>query len=319
MLKLCILDAKTLGSDMDLSVFEKFGDVSIYQVTSPLEVIDRIKDCDIIIANKVLLNESNLKYAPNVKIICLTATGTNNVDLLYTKNRGIAVTNVAGYSTPSVVQHTFAMLFYLLEQLRYYDEYVKSGDYIKNDIFTHLDRPFMELSGKTWGIIGLGTIGRDVASIAKAFGCNVVYFSTSGKNNNPEYKSLELDELLKTAHIVSIHAPLNPQTLNLIDFSKLSLMKKDAIILNLGRGGIINEKDLAEAIEKDIIGGAALDVLEREPMLSDSPLKDVLKSPKLFVTPHIAWASIEARTRLVNEIVLNIEAFINGEERNRVC
>lgn len=318
MLKLCILDAKTLGSDMDLSGIAGLGDLTVYDTTKPDEVIDRIKNQNIVITNKVVLNESNLKWARDLKLICVAATGTNNIDLNYAKSRGIAVTNVAGYSTQSVVQHTFAMLFYLLESLRYYDDYVKSKEYSESDIFTHLNRPFIELNGKTWGIIGLGTIGGSVAAVARSFGCRVVYYSTSGQNNNKDYERSELDKLLKESDIISIHAPLNNKTKNLIDYNSFLLMKKSAVILNLGRGGIINENDLAKALDEELIKGAALDVLESEPLKSSSPLLSVRKPDKLLITPHIAWASIEARKRLISELNLNIEAFLKNEMRNRV-
>lgn len=318
MVKICILDAKTLGNDADLSGFSKLGEVTIYDTTKPDEVADRIKEQDIVITNKVVLNESNMKDALNLKLICVAATGTNNIDLEYAKARNIVVSNVPGYSTVSVSQHTFAMLFYLMENLKYYDEYVKSMDYSKNDVFSHLDKPFEELCGKTWGIIGLGAIGSSVASIARAFGCRVVYYSTSGKNNNSEYERMELDELLKQSDIVSIHAPLNDKTKNLINYKTLQAMKKSAILLNLGRGGIVNEFDLAKALDEDLIKGAALDVLETEPIKADNPLMTLKKQDKLLITPHIAWASVQARKRLINELELNIKAFLNNESRNRV-
>ncbi|MCX7746087.1 MAG: D-2-hydroxyacid dehydrogenase [Clostridia bacterium] len=317
--KLCILDAKTLGPDIDLSLFEKLGQVTIYQTTNPDEVVDRIKSQDIIITNKVVLNQSNLEFAPDIKLICITATGTNNVDLEYTKSKNIAVTNVAGYSTHSVAQHTFAMLFYLIESLSYYDRHVKSGEYAKSDIFTHLDKPFWEIRNKTWGIIGLGEIGRTVAGIAKSFGSNVVYYSTSGKNNNPDYKRAALDELLKESDIISIHAPLNTQTKNLITYEALKNMKSHAILLNLGRGGIVNEEGLAKALDENVIAGAALDVLESEPVKVNNPLLGIKNSHKLFITPHIAWAGLEARKTLIEEVQQNIDAFLKGEKRNRVC
>jgi len=316
--KICFLDAKTLGNDADLSGLSKLGELTVYDITKPDEVEDRIREQEIVITNKVVLNESNMKNALNLKLICVAATGTNNIDLEYAKTRSIAVKNVAGYSTDSVVQHTFAMLFYLMGNLRYYDEYVKSKSYSKSDIFTHLDKPFEELCGKTWGIIGLGTIGSTVASLAKAFGCRVVYYSTSGKNNNIQYERVELDELLKQSDIVSIHAPLNDKTKNLIDYKRLQTMKKSAILLNLGRGGIINEFDLAKALDDDLIRGAALDVLETEPVNPDNPLLNLKNPDKLIITPHIAWASVQARKRLINELELNIKAFLNNEYRNRV-
>ncbi len=317
-MNICILDAKTLGDDVDLSIFNKFGNVAVYKTTAPDETLERVKDMDIVISNKVLMNEKSLANADRLKLICIAATGTNNVDLEYTKSRGIAVTNVSGYSTNSVVQHTFAMLFYLLEQLSYYDSFVKSGEYAKNDIFTNISRPFWEIKGKTWGIIGLGTIGKAVASIASTFGCKVIYYSTSGRNNSPDYPQVELDELLKTSDIVSIHAPLNDKTRNLITYEKLKLMKNTGILLNLGRGFIVNEAGLARALDEGLILGAALDVLENEPIKENNPLLKIKNPDRLLITPHIAWASVEARKKLVYEIYLNIEAFLKGEARNRV-
>lgn len=318
MSKICILDAKTLGGDTDLSIFSEFGELSIYQTSRPEEVIDRIKDQDIVISNKVVLNEANLRYAPEVKLICVAATGTNNIDLDYAKSKNVVVCNVAGYSTYSVVQHTFAMLFYLLESLSYYDHYVKSKQYASSDIFTHLDRPFGELRGKTWGIIGLGSIGSSVAEIARAFGCRVIYYSTSGRNDNNNFSRAELSDLLQDSDIVSIHAPLNSNTHNMLAYEQLQLMKKQAILLNLGRGGIVNETDLARALDEGLIAGAALDVLEKEPIDNNNPLINIKNPNRLLITPHIAWASIEARNRLIREIALNIEAFLNGSVRNQV-
>ena len=318
MAKICILDAKTLGEDADFTVFDQFGEVVVYDTTSPENVVERIQDCEIVITNKVVLNGSNLQHAPLVKLICVSATGTNNIDLQYTRTRNITVCNVAGYSTRSVVQHTFAMLFYLLESLAYYDNYVKSGEYAESKIFTHLDRPFWELYNKTWGIIGLGTIGRAVAGVAREFGCQVIYYSTSGANSNPDYTRVELDELLQTADIVSIHAPLNERTLNLLRYERLQLMQSHAIILNLGRGGIVNEADLARALDEELIGGAALDVLEQEPIDRENPLLNIKHPERLFITPHNAWASREARNTLVNEIANNIAGYLSGVPRNTV-
>ncbi|WP_297454273.1 D-2-hydroxyacid dehydrogenase [Persephonella sp.] len=317
-MKIVILDAKTLGDDIDLEIFSQFGDVEIYPTTSPVELYERIENADIIITNKVVIDKDAINAAKNLKLICEAATGYNNIDVLYAKEKGIAVTNVAGYSTESVVQTTFGMLFYLLMHLRYYDDYVKSGEYAKSDIFTHLGRPFWEIHGKRWGIIGLGTIGRRVAEVAESFGCDVIYYSTSGVERQEKYPRYPLDELLKTSDIVSIHAPLNEKTKNLITINELRLMKENAILLNLGRGGIVNEKDLAIALDSDMIGGAGLDVLEKEPVDPENPLLKIKNKEKLLITPHIAWTSIEARKRLVNEIVENIRAFLNGAVRNRV-
>ncbi len=317
-MKIVILDAKTLGNDIDLSLFNEFGNVVVYDVTKPEETIDRVKDAEIVITNKVVMNKDVMDSAERLKLICVAATGTNNVDIEYARKKGIAVTNVAGYSTESVVQTTFGMLFYLLMNLRYYDDYVKSSQYSKSEIFTHLGKPFWEINGKRWGIIGLGTIGRRVGEVAESFGCEVVYASTSGVKRKERFPELPLEELLKTSDIVSIHAPLNERTRNLITIDRLKLMKPTAILLNLGRGGIVNERDLAEALDKGIIAAAGLDVLEREPIYPDNPLLKVKNREKLLITPHIAWTSIEARNRLVKEIAENIRAFLKGERRNRV-
>ncbi|MDP4144773.1 MAG: D-2-hydroxyacid dehydrogenase [Bacillota bacterium] len=317
MYKICILDAVTLG-DIDLTGLNKFGQVTIHKTTKPEDVEIRIKDQDIILTNKVVLNEGNLNGADNLKLICVMATGTNNIDLAYASKKNIAVTNVAGYSTESVVQHTFALLFYLLEKLSYYDNYVKNGKYSKSEIFTHLEKPYNEVKGKVWGIIGLGAIGKAVALIARAFGCKVIYYSTSGNNSSSEFERVDLEELLTKSDIVSIHAPLNAVTKNLIDYKRITRMKKNAILLNLGRGGIVNEQDLARALNEERIAGAGLDVLEKEPIDENNELMHIKDSGRLIITPHIAWASVEARERLVGEIILNIEAFLNGEKRNRV-
>ena len=317
-MKIVFMEANTLGTDVSLEAFSKLGDVTIYPLTEPLENAKRIQDADIIVVNKIPLNEELLKDARNLKLICLTATGTNNVDFDYTNRRGITVANVKGYSTESVVQHTFALFFYVYEKLAYYDEFVKSGEYIRNDVFSHFTVRFHELSGKTWGIIGLGTIGTRVAEVAKAFGCNVIYYSTSGKHDSETYERVSLEELLNRSDVVSIHAPLNNATRELITKRELSLMKKDAILLNLGRGPIIKEEDLAEALLAGTIGGAGLDVLSVEPMLADNPLYAVQDSARLVITPHIGWATTEARQRCADEVFENMKAFLNGEERNIV-
>lgn len=317
-MKIVILDAKTLGDDLDLTIYEQLGEVKIYDFTWPEQVLERITDMDVIITNKVVLDEQNLSKAPTVKLICVTATGTNNIDLAYCKENNIGVANVAGYSTDSVTQHTFAMLFYLLEHLPYYDQYVKSGKYVDDEIFTHFDQKFWQVKDKTWGIIGLGAIGRRVAEIARLFGANIIYYSTSGQNNNDQYRRVELEELLTKSDIISIHSPLNDKTKNLITYTELNKMKRNAILLNLGRGTIVNEADLVRALNEDLIAAAGLDVLEYEPINAGNPLLTVQDSNKLFVTPHIAWASLEARQTVVREVYENIVAYTKGEIRNRV-
>lgn len=311
-------EVDTLGNDVDLSIFEEFGQVKLYKTSDKESNSEKVQEADIVIANKAPINEETLKDASNVKLVCLTATGTNNIDFDYTNERGIAVANVKGYSTQSVIQHTFALFFYVFEKLSYFDKFVKSGEYTKNEIFTNLEVKYNELHGKTWGIIGLGEIGRGVADVAKAFGCNVVYYSTSGKNPNPKYKQVDFEELLRSSDVISIHAPLNPDTENLLDKEALSKMKDTAIILNLGRGPIIDEKALADALENDLIAGAGLDVLAKEPMEKENPLLRIQDSNKLIISPHIAWATVEARQRCTLEVYENIKAFLNGQERNIV-
>lgn len=317
-MKIVFMETDTLGNDVDLSCFDTIGKVVKYNKSEPGENEKRVEDADVIIVNKIPMNEQTLRNARNLKLICITGTGTNIVDFAYTNSRNITVANVKGYSTHSVVQHTLAMLFYVYEKLAYYDNFVKSGEYARTDIFSHFDVKFHELSGKTWGIIGLGEIGRGVAAVAKSLGCNVVYYSTSGRNSNSEYKQLSLEELLKTSDIVSIHAPLNKNTENLIDAKAFSRMKKNAILLNLGRGPIVNEQALYDALVEEKIAGAGLDVLTVEPMLESNPLLKIKDSTKLIITPHIAWATVEARQRVVEEVFENINAFLRGEERNVV-
>ena len=317
-LKIVVMERDTLGDDVSLEAFSKFGDVECYHKSEPSENAARAKDADILIVNKIPMNAETLSEAKHLKLICLTATGTNNVDFPYTNARGITVCNVKGYSTDSVVQHTFALLFYVYEKLAYYDSFVKSGAYAENDIFSHFTKPFRELAGKTWGIIGLGAIGTKVGEIAEAFGCKVVYYSTSGAHHTDRFPERSLEELLKEADIVSIHCPLTPATEKLIGREQLSMMKKDAVLLNLGRGPIIDEEALAWALTNDVIGGAGLDVLVKEPMDPENPLLPIKDSTKLVITPHIAWATVEARTRCVEETAENVRAYLAGEPRNVV-
>lgn len=308
-MKIVFLDVKTIGEDIDLSGFDALGEVVKYDFSTAGQAFKRTADADVIILNKVEINENSIGNAKNLKLVCVTATGTNNLDKDYLAKRGIEWRNVAGYSTESVAQHTFAMLFYLMEHLRYYDDYVKTEKYIGDTCFTHFAKAFGELSGKTWGIIGLGNIGRRVAEIAKLFGCKVVYYSTSGKNNNTEYEKVSFAELLESSDIVSVHAPLDENTRGLMNKEAFSKMKKTAIFLNLGRGPIVEEADLADALEQGRIAAAGLDVLSAEPMSESNPLRRIKDSGKLLITPHIAWASVEARTRLMAIILEQIKEY----------
>ncbi len=308
-MKIVFLDAKTIGDDIDLSGFDELGEVVKYGFSTPEEARERTRDADVIVLNKVVINESSIGEASHLKLVCVTATGTNNLDKEYLAKRGIAWRNVGGYSTETVAQHTFALLFYLLEKLPYYDSYVKSEKYVNDTTFTHFARAFHELSGMTWGIIGLGAIGRRVADIAKMFGCRVIYYSTSGKNDQPGYERVDFDTLLAESDIVSVHAPLDEKTEGLMDAEAFHKMKNTAIFLNLGRGPIVVEQDLADALQKGKIAAAGLDVLSVEPMAADNPLGEIKDSEKLIITPHIAWASVEARTRLMKLVEKNIREF----------
>ena len=310
-MKIVILDRLTLGLDIDVSVFEKFGEVVSYDFTKEDETLARINDADIVITNKVVINKNHMDNS-NIKLICISATGMNNVDLVCAKEKNIEVKNVAGYSTSSVVQVAFSMIFYFVQKLNYYKSYVDGGNWQKASICTHIDEPFFELANKRVGIIGLGEIGRDFAKKAKAFDCEVVYYSTSGKNNNSEYKSVSLDELLKTSDIISINAPLNENTKDLLNYENMKYIKEGAILLNLGRGGIINEADLAKIIdEKEIYCG--IDVVSVEPILESNPLLKVKNKNRLLLTPHIGWASIESRNRLIGMVAKNIENFLSSK------
>ena len=308
-MKIVFLDAKTIGDDIDLSAYDTLGEVVKYSFSQPEEVPERAADADVLIVNKIRIDEAAVGRAEHLKLVCVTATGTNNLDKDYLERRGIAWRNVADYSTQSVAQHTFAMLFFLLEKLRYYDDYVKEGRYINDTVFTHFAEHFYELKGKTWGIIGLGNIGRRVAAIAEAFGAEVIYTSPSGSAPQEGYHQVDLDTLLAESDIISVHAPLNQYTENLINKNALKKMKKNCIFLNLGRGPIVNEQDLADALMQGEIAAAGLDVLCQEPMSSGNPLIAIKDSRKLFITPHIGWASVESRTRLMDIIFHQIKEF----------
>ena len=317
MKKIVILDGKTLG-DISIEKLNEIGEVQYYEATDESQVVERIKDANIILTNKVVLNRNNMKDAKNLEFIAETATGFNNIDIDYAKEHKIGVANVAGYSTNAVVQHTFASALGLLDQVVYYDRYVKEGEYSKSGSFTCLNKPYYEIENKVWGIIGLGAIGNRVGKIAEAFGAEVIYYSTSGKNSSTQFKKVSFEELLEKSDIISIHAPLNENPKGLINYEALIKMKSSAILVNMGRGPIVVEKDLARAIEEEQIRGAALDVYETEPVGEDNILLSIKNKDKLLLSPHIAWASIEARERLFNEVVENIKAFYNGKDRNRV-
>ncbi len=309
MLRIVFLDIKTIGEVPNLDKLKQLGTFKSYPVTKPDQTAERIDDADVVITNKVVLDNLLIEQAKNLKLICVAATGMNNIDRAAAEENNVKVKNVAGYASDSVAQGAFAMILHLTYNLPEYDHYIKSGEYSESDIFTKQDRNYRELNKKRFGIIGLGNIGSRVAAIAEVFGSEVVYYSTSGKNTDQPYPCLELDELLKTSDIVSIHAPLNENTENLISYEQLKLMRRSALLINTGRGGIVNEEDLSRALDESLIAGAGLDVFEQEPIERDNPLLSVKNRSKLVMTPHITWASVEARTELVDGIVRNIEEF----------
>lgn len=324
-MKIVLLEGKSVGEDMVFTPFHSLGEVTVYPATSPAEMPERISDADIIVANKLPMCEETLKDAKNLKLICLTATGINNLDGDYLKSRGIRACNVAGYSTDAVAQHTFALLFYIWENLRFYDDFVKSGEYERSYGFSYFKEAFYELAGKIWGIIGMGAIGRKVARIAGAFGCRVICYSASGsiydfsgEEGLGAYEQVDFDTLLMQSDILSIHAPLNQHTENLMNLEAFHKMKKEAVLINVARGPIVNQEDLYTALTEEMIGGAALDVLKEEPIAPGNPLRKFKDSRRLIITPHMAWAPVETRTRCLNEVVENIRAFQRGEDRNRV-
>jgi len=317
-MKIVLLDTATMGSDMEFSCIERLGECVKYEKTLPEEVPERINDADVVVINKVLLSREVLQYAKNLKLICVFAIGYNNVDIDYCKGHNIRVRNVPGYCVESVCQHTFALLFMLMENMRYYDDFVKNGNYSGSGIANHMGKPFFEIAGKKWGIIGMGAIGRAVADCAAAFGAEVCYSSISGAVRKEKYENVDLFTLLTECDIISVHAPLNEKTMHLIGEKELKMMKKTAYIVNVGRGAVIDEKALADAIDNGDIAGAALDVFTAEPPAKDSPIMNIKNRERIVYTPHIAWSSVEARRRCISMTADNIDAYIKGESRNDV-
>jgi glycerate dehydrogenase len=304
------LDAETLGDVHGFFSLTKLGNLTVYPSTPDKLRVERIHGKEIVITNKVIIDKDVIDACPSVKLICVAATGLNNIDLEYASLKGITVRNVAGYSTESVVQHTFTILFCLMGHILYYDDFVRKGIYAQSQLFTHHGKPFNELSGKKFGIIGMGTIGRRVAQIASAFGAEVNYYSTTQQNLQTGYRHLPLNALLSESDILSIHCPLTDSTRDLIGYEELRKMKKEVLVINAARGGIINESDLACALNENLIAGAALDVMVKEPPDASNPLFHIDHPEKLLITPHIAWASCESRERLMQGIIDNIADYV---------
>ncbi len=314
-MKIVILDGTTLGEGLDFSAFEKFGTVEFYDMTPPALFEERAKDADVIVVNKIKLNGDNLPYAKQLKLICEFATGYDNIDIEYCKKRGIAVTNVVGYSTYSVAQLTVTMALQLVMHMPEYTRYVQAGEYTKSGVQNHLTPVYHELFGKTWGIIGLGNIGKQVAACAKALGCRVIANKRTPDSN---YECVDIDTLCRESDIISIHTPLTEHTKNLVNKERIAMMKDTATVINVARGAVADEEALAQAIINKKLGGIGIDVYTTEPFPNDHPYVKISKYDNVCLTPHMAWGALEARKRCLEEIILNIESFIQNGTRNRV-
>lgn len=304
-MKIVFLDAGTMGTS-SLAPIERVGELTAWPNSTPEESIGRVSDCEVLIVNKIKVNDLLLESAPKLRLVCEAGTGINNIDVDACAIHGVIVRNVAGYSTDSVVQETFMHILNLLGNGAYFDNVVKSGAYSRSGLFTDYSRPFIEMTGKVLGVIGLGAIGSKVARIGSAFGMKVIYYSTSGTNHSEEYPSVSLEHLMRKSDVISVHAPYNERTAGLVGEKELRMMKPKAIIVNMGRGGIVVEEALAKVIDEGVIGGAGLDVYSTEPIPENHPLLHTRHPERLSMTPHIAWASIEARERLIQSIADNI-------------
>ncbi len=313
-MKITVLDADTLGADLSLQPISALGECEIYGSTTPDEVAERVADCEVAVLNKIKLNESNLRYANSLKLICVTATGYDNIDIDYCRKNGITVCNVEGYSSHSVAQVTVSMVMALSVHLGEYRDFVKSGAYSKSGTANRLSPVYHELFGKTWGIVGYGNIGKEVGAVAKALGCNVLIC-----RNTPGNDCTDIDTLCRQSDIITIHTPLTPKTEHLINKERLLAMKKDVILVNVARGKVTDEKAVAEAVKSGKIGAFGADVYSVEPFDLSHPFCEIMDFPNVILTPHMAWGAYEARMRCINEIALNIKSFISGDTRNRIC
>ena len=314
-MKIAVLDAATLGEDLDLSPLAKFGELVIYQNTSPEEVSEHIGDADFVIINKVKLNENTVGDAENLKLVCIAATGYDNVDLDYMKSRTIGVCNVVGYSTDSVAQLTLSMAFSLATHLSEYNSFVESGEYTNSAVANRLTPVYHEIAGKTWGIIGLGNIGKKVGTVAKAVGCKVI---ANKRTAVPDWECVDIDTLFRTSDIISIHTPLNDSTRGLLSAERIAMMKKNAIVINVARGAVCDEKALCTAVKEGRIAGIGVDVYTKEPFSADSPYFEIKDMPNVCLTPHMAWGSYEARVRCLDDMMKSIKSYLSGEKYSRL-
>ena len=314
-MKIVFLDASTIGADVDLSLFERYGDLKVYPTTSKEEFVERAADCDVIIINKLKVGRENLPYCPNVKLVCITATGFDNIDTEYCRERGIAVCNVVGYSTQNVAQLSVAMVLSLICHLTEYNRSVADGSYTRGGIANILTPVYHEICGKTWGIVGYGNIGKQVGVVAKALGCRVLVYKRTPIEGE---ECVDIDTLCRESDIISVHTPLNDGTRGLISRERIAMMKSDAILVNVARGAVCDEEAIADAILEGKLGGVGIDVYSKEPFGSDHPMARIAGRDNVILTPHMAWGSYEARNRCCEEIALNIESYLNGGRRNRI-
>ncbi len=314
-MKITFLDASTIGSDIDLSLLEKYGELRVYGSTAQDEFVDHVADSDVIIVNKLKVGRANLPACQNVRLICVTATGFDNIDTEYCRENGIAVCNVVGYSTQNVAQLTVAMVLSLFCHLTEYNRSVADGTYTRGGVANILTPVYHEIFGKTWGIVGYGNIGKQVGVVAKALGCRVLVYK---RTPIEEDECVDIDTLCRESDIISVHTPLNDGTRNLINRERIAMMKSDAVLVNVARGAVCDEAAVANAILNGKLGGVGIDVYSKEPFGEDHPCSKIAGLDNVILTPHMAWGSYEARVRCCEEIALNIESFINGERRNRI-
>lgn len=315
-MKIAVLDSKTFGDDIDLSGFEKLGETRVFENTPNSAAAEAVGDAEIVITNKVRISRDTVMKCPGIKLICIAATGYDIIDVEACRERNIAVANVPGYSTDSVAQITLAMALYLESHMYAHMKAVRNGEYSRGDVPNYITRPaFHEITGLTWGICGCGAIGGKVAEVAKAMGCKVLGYDISAKDG---IEMTDLDDLLSRSDIVSVHVPLTAETRNMISRERIAEMKDGAVLINTARGAVADENALADAVESGKLGGLGLDAYSSEPLRSDSPIFRIREMDNVCLTPHIGWSSLEARNRVVSEIIKNIEAFSAGEKRNRV-
>lgn len=314
-MKISFLDASTLGADIDLSLYERFGELNIYKTTAEDEFTSHVGDSDVIITNKLKVGRHNLPACPNVKLICVTATGFDNIDTEYCKEHSIAVCNVVGYSTQNVAQLTLAMVLSLMCHLNEYNRSVTNGSYTRGGVANILTPVYHEIYGKTWGIVGYGNIGKQVGAVAKALGCKILVYKRTPVADD---ECVDIDTLCRESDIISVHTPLNDGTRGIISRERIAMMKNDAILVNVARGAVCDESAVADAILEGKIGGVGVDVYSKEPFGEEHPMTKIAGRDNVILTPHMAWGSYEARVRCCEEIALNIESFIAGERRNRI-